>query len=1317
MASSSSSSNQKSFKYQVFLSFTGEDTRKTFVDHLYASLKQKGIHTFRDNEELEKGKRIDELFKAIEESRFFIIVFSKNYASSSWCLKEVTKIMECQDGNQQIAYPLFYGVEPSDIRHQTGPVGRAIAKHKDNEQIKKWEKALEDAGNLVGWDLKNIANGHEAEAITKIIEEISLKLGSIHLGNDEHLIGMERRMQALEPSLGIGLNDKARMIGIKGMGGIGKTTLAKAIFNKFSSHFEGSSFVADIREVSKKKGLESLQQQILSDVLKDERMRVGSVNEGERIMRMRLPYKKVLLVLDDVDDTKQLEALAGDWFKNGSRIIITTRDENVLLSHEVKKKWIHDVDFLSDEEAIRLFLWFAFRRYIPDQGYEELTARVVRYAAGLPLKIRVLGSHLCGENKDVWRDALKRLEKIPLQETLDVLEISYNSLEDDHKEIFLDVACFLNGLSHEFAIRILESCGFHATYGLRILEHKSLVTISDGRLGMHDTIQELGKNIIRREHPRELNKHSRLWNTEEIVELLSDDEGTATSTCTGMLLLLLLCELSPEIIIQKLGNLKRLRYLCVLGIVSDCFPSDWKFDETKPSFPNSLQYLIWDKYPGFSLPHTFRAKNLVGLELTGSRITQLWESSERKLKFFLLGNSNLRTLRESGERMVLEKLRFLNLKNSKVSILDLGMTPNLERLDLEGCHDLKEIYAPAGCLKRLIYIDLRGCPWSVSFPFVKQLEPHVLLSLPVLAVKVDPMEAFPRDSTNNLRFTFVYYKELPSSREGINFKSVFLDLQPCTKLESVSGSICGLQHLREVKFQGCIPEVPKDIDQLKGLQQLILLSTHVKRLPDSVCMLKHLKSLKLSDCQHLEELPENLGLLENLEELSLSTASIRRLPDSVCMLKHLKSLKLGDCQHLEELPENLGWLGNLEELMFISISIRRLPDSICMLSHLKSLHLDSCGRLEKLPEDIGQLKSLEMLNLGQCESLRDIPNSICNMKSLTHLYLRECRQVEKLPEDLGNLKLLQGLNIGFTGISHLPHSISSMNGLLVFGSISLLQSCAFATEIYTHEVLGPHCRIQAMDSTLAHTELRSQSEQKYLTREGKEILIEDGDEGTLGGESSDDVNKRMRVSHMGTNSEYLQNKELIRFFENLMSAADPEEFLKMLQVITSLQGDNNGSSEMSEKETDMIIKMLAEELQNRSEMASSFNTQNLVETNRSNIPQGQQSQRSGTSQGQGFLNRQPSFPNIQSQLRNPDMREMTPDIKFSREDAERAQQVMSSLSPETIHRLIKLADLIKTACEGAVKTKNWLLGRQGFVMVVCMLLFAIFLHWLGFIGN
>ncbi|KAL4586035.1 hypothetical protein LXL04_010666 [Taraxacum kok-saghyz] len=148
------------------------------------------------------------------------------------------------------------------------------------------------------------------------------------------------------------------------------------------------------------------------------------------------------------------------------------------------------------------------------------------------------------------------------------------------------------------------------------------------------------------------------------------------------------------------------------------------------------------------------------------------------------------------------------------------------------------------------------------------------------------------------------------------------------------------------------------------------------------------------------------------------------------MLKHLKSLKLLDCLYLEELPENLGWLGNLKKLRLSSTGIRRLPDSIRMLIHLKSLRLESCGLLQKLPEDIGQLECLEKLKLAKCESLEDIPNSISNMKCLRYFDLRFCRRVEKLPEELGNLECLKELDIAFTGISRLPHNISSLNGLL-----------------------------------------------------------------------------------------------------------------------------------------------------------------------------------------------------------------------------------------------------------------------------------------------
>ncbi|XP_076896195.1 TMV resistance protein N-like [Bidens hawaiensis] len=241
---------------------------------------------------------------------------------------------------------------------------------------------------------------------------------------------------------------------------------------------EGKSFVENVRVVSEGSGLQELQKQILKSVLNDQSIDVPSVFEGKKMMKKMMCSRKVLIVLDDVDNMEQLEALAGNhnWFKPGSRIIITTRDQQVLVAHPVM--FFHDVNMLSDEEAICLFSRHAFKRDIPDQGYRELSRKVVCYAAGLPLTIKVLGSHLCGRIEREWEDAIERLKKIPLKETLKKLELSYNGLEDDEKEIFLDVVCTLKGKNKDDAIRILESCGFNAQIGLRVLEQKSLITFS-----------------------------------------------------------------------------------------------------------------------------------------------------------------------------------------------------------------------------------------------------------------------------------------------------------------------------------------------------------------------------------------------------------------------------------------------------------------------------------------------------------------------------------------------------------------------------------------------------------------------------------------------------------------------------------------------------------------------------------------------------------------------------------------------------------------------------------------------------------------------
>ena len=154
-----SSSSLPKWPYDVFLSFRGEDTRNSFTAHLYSALDRKGIWTFIDDERLERGKPIStELLNAIEKSKFAIIVLSRNYASSSWCLDELVKIVECREKTRLTVLPVFHKVDPSDVRNQRGSFAEAFAKHeermKNEEKLQSWRAALTQVANLRGWDTR-----------------------------------------------------------------------------------------------------------------------------------------------------------------------------------------------------------------------------------------------------------------------------------------------------------------------------------------------------------------------------------------------------------------------------------------------------------------------------------------------------------------------------------------------------------------------------------------------------------------------------------------------------------------------------------------------------------------------------------------------------------------------------------------------------------------------------------------------------------------------------------------------------------------------------------------------------------------------------------------------------------------------------------------------------------------------------------------------------------------------------------------------------------------------------------------------------------
>ncbi|XP_050131441.1 TMV resistance protein N-like [Malus sylvestris] len=152
---SSSFSTTPSWTYDVFLSFGG-DTRTNFTDHLYQALVRHGIHTFIAHSELPIGEQISQtLLEAIENSRISVIIFSKNYVSSKWCLDELVHILECRKSKGQMTRPIFYKVHPSDVRHQRNSYGAAFAEHShkyenDLEKVQRWRTALTEAANLKG---------------------------------------------------------------------------------------------------------------------------------------------------------------------------------------------------------------------------------------------------------------------------------------------------------------------------------------------------------------------------------------------------------------------------------------------------------------------------------------------------------------------------------------------------------------------------------------------------------------------------------------------------------------------------------------------------------------------------------------------------------------------------------------------------------------------------------------------------------------------------------------------------------------------------------------------------------------------------------------------------------------------------------------------------------------------------------------------------------------------------------------------------------------------------------------------------------------
>ncbi|KAK3438003.1 hypothetical protein EUGRSUZ_C02646 [Eucalyptus grandis] len=730
------------------------------------------------------------------------------------------------------------------------------------------------------------------------------------------------------------VSDEVRIIGIYGTDGIGKTTLAKAVYKRISSCFDSCSFLAEVEETTQNShGIQFLQKKLIHDILERDR---ADLSFDERIEDFLDIFRemKVLIVLDDVEKLSDLHAVVGnqlDWFGPGSRIIVTSKYSGILEEFDSDKARNYTVSELDDGQAFELFRKHAFRMQSSIPDYDELSNRIVNAIEKLPLAVEVVSSFLRGKSIQEWikMEKLMTARLMSSQKTTvglhELLDICYKELDQQQKDIFLDIACFISGVDARIALYMWPSC--YLSSG-RIL--MSLAKIGENNeLQMHRLLRRRGKDMFeqgisgdpigRKFYIQEKGK--------ENVEALP-----INFTAQNL-------QMMPELRFLKLDNVK------VSGKFEGAFAS--------------LRWLCWQRCPLDFSAENFVLTELVILDLSWCQLTEDWGGWSDIKRSWDISVTSISELRDSIGN--LKSLKVLRMDSSFIRTFpgEIGNLTMLEELHASWCRSLKgAIPGDIDGLHRLRSLTLGHSSIS-SLP----LQIFTISGLHTLdLIQCNEIEELPKlpPSLICLRVSSKRMKAIPRLEDLKELEELCLsDGDPKARRAPSKLPMPESNVKRMIDEQFFSISFPKLRKLELSLLQVIKLKFGLTDIPP----LKRLKTLTPPglSCSDVSELPQKLlafklyhSAIEEIEGLE-GLEALKRLDISNCKIQNLNGIDQ---------------ITSLRSLILSESDDLSLPD-LSNLKSLKVLEIIRCKMISQI-EGLEKLTSLEKLNISECPAEKSV---------------------------------------------------------------------------------------------------------------------------------------------------------------------------------------------------------------------------------------------------------------------------------------------------------------------------------------------------------